>query len=166
MMSTLLAAATVLTGDPVTPANLADIQDIVRVADAVDAAVDAKDWAAARALFADTVATDFTSLGGGAPATIPAQALIDAWRANLAPSKTSFHARTNHRVRIEGDRATLVSHGYAWNRLEGNGDPLWEVWGVYTHSLARTAGGWRVDGMALEVSHERGNMWVKATPGR
>lgn len=34
---------------------------------------------------------------------------------------------------------------------------LWEVWGRYTHTLERTPEGWRCSGMALEVTHARGN---------
>ena len=154
-----------IAGDPITAENLAVVQELIRIADAIDAAVDAKLWPAAERLFYEAVATDIASLGGGEPATVTPAELVGAWAANLGPSKTSFHMRTNHQVHIAGDTATLRSHGYAWNRLEGNGDPLWEVWGVYTHNFTRTGNGWRVSGMALAVATERGNPWVKATPG-
>lgn len=164
MTAMLLVAA--LASTSIDAANAAAIAELVRVADGIDAAVDAKDWTRARSYFADQVAVDFSSLGGGPAATITADALISGWSGNLKPSKTSFHARTNHQVRIEGAAATMTSHGYAWNRLEGNGEPLWEVWGVYTHSFKRNGDRWQVTGMTLAVGHERGNMWVKATPGR
>ena len=143
---------------------LLDERALIRTVDGIDNAVDAKDWPRARAYFADRVATDFTSLAGGAPATITADELIGAWSANLKPQKTSLHLRTNHAVNVEGDKATVRSHGYAWNRMEGNGDPLWEVWGVYEHKLTRSGQGWLVDGMTFTVTNERGNMWVKTTP--
>ena len=66
----------------------------------------------------------------------------------------------------EGDRATVQSNGYAWNCMEGNGDPLWEVWGTYEHRLLRSGAGWKVDGFIFRMTHERGNPWVKATPGQ
>ena len=157
-------------GDAITPDNAADVAEVARVADAIDAAVDAKAWNAARALFTDTIDVDFTSLVGGEPATIPSDALIEGWSTNLKPSKTSFHQRTNHRVSFDGeDRATLVSHGYAWNRMEAGadeangGEPLWEVWGVYTHGLERVDGRWLVNSMTLDVTHQRGNEWVRDT---
>ncbi|WP_066477070.1 MULTISPECIES: nuclear transport factor 2 family protein [unclassified Sphingomonas] len=150
--------------DPVTAANHLVVAELIRIADAIDRAVDARAWERARSLFAATVHVDFESLSGQPPATIPADALIAAWSSNLRGAKTSFHMRTNHQVTIEGDRATMVSAGYAWNRMEGNGDPLWEVWGDYTHRFARDAdGGWRVDGMILRVTHQRGNFWVRDT---
>ncbi|RWB56133.1 nuclear transport factor 2 family protein [Mesorhizobium sp.] len=144
----------------------ADERAVIRIADAIDRAVDAQDWKLARSYFADYVAADFSSLSGQPAATIASDDLIGAWAANLKGSKTSLHLRTNHQVAIEGDKATVLSNGYAWNRMEGNGDPLWEVWGTYEHRLTRSAAGWKVDGFTFRMTHERGNPWVKATPGQ
>lgn len=159
-------------GDPVTAASTTDVVEMIRVADAIDAAVDAKDWALVRSFFADTIDVDFSALVGGAPATIPADALIDGWSANLTAEKTSFHLRGNHRVTLDGtDTATMHSHGYAWNRLEAGADPanggeaLWEVWGTYTHGFSRTGSGWTVTAMTFVPTAERGNVWVRDTPG-
>ena len=149
---------------PVTLRSLADEAAIIRITNAIDVAVDRKDWAKARSFFADEVRVDFTSLAGGQLSTIKADALVGAWRGNLGPKKTSLHIRGNHRVTIAEDRARVTSHGYAWNRLEGNGDPLWEVWGHYTHELQRTPQGWKVTAMTFVMTHELGNMWVKTTP--
>lgn len=149
---------------PVSLRGLADEAAVIRVTNEIDVAVDRKDWAKARSFFADEVRIDFTSLAGGQPSTIKADALIGAWRGNLGAKKTSLHLRGNHLVTLEGDRARVYSHAYAWNRMEGNGDPLWEVWGHYTHELARTPQGWKVTAMTFTMTHERGNMWVKTTP--
>src|SRR5688572_16924485 len=119
-------------------------QTLIRLADGLDNAVDDKDWARARSFFADHLTADFSSLTGQPAATIPADALIEGWTTNLAPSKTSLHLRTNHQVTVQGDTATMVSHGYAWNRLEGNGDPLWETWGVYEHGFRKIDGAWKI----------------------
>lgn len=166
------AAAAFAPGDAVTSAIQADVADITRVVDALDVAVDQKDWSAARALFVDTVAVDFTSLAGGEPATIPSDALIAGWSGNLTANKTSFHMRTNHRITFDGPNAARVhSQGYAWNRLEAGalpehgGEALWEVWGGYVHGLERTPEGWRINAMSLHVATERGNAYVRDTPG-
>ncbi|MDX8434300.1 nuclear transport factor 2 family protein [Mesorhizobium abyssinicae] len=145
---------------------LADERSVIRIADAIDRAVDAQDWPLARSYFADIVTVDFSSLSGQPPATIPSDELVGTWSANLKGSKTSLHLRTNHKVAFDGNGATVSSNGYAWNRMEGNGDPLWEVWGTYEHHLTRTQTGWKVDGFTFRMTHERGNPWVKATPGR
>ena len=159
-------------GDPVTVETLLDRAEMVRIADALDAAVDAKDWTTARSFITDEITVDFTSLVGGEPATIPADGLIAGWSANLTEDKTSFHLRGNHRITFAGpDAAVIHSHGYAWNHMEAGalpengGDPLWEVWGNYTHDFARTDDGWRITGMVFEATAERGSTFVRNTPG-
>lgn len=159
-----------LAGQPITAETQAQVAEMIRIADAIDAAVDGKDWALARSFFTETITVDFTSLVGGEPATIEADALIAGWSANLKPSKTSFHLRGNHRVTFEGpDGAVMTSHGYAWNRMEAGarpengGNPLWEVWGTYEHRFRREAGVWKVAGMTFEMTAERGNPWVRDT---
>ena len=161
-----------LSGDPITAERLVDHAEMIRIADAIDAAVDAKAWDEARSHFADTIDVDFTGLTGGEPATIPADALIEAWSANLTAEKASFHLRGNHRITFTGpDSAVMLSHGYAWNRMEAGaleengGDPLWEVWGTYEHGFTRTDAGWRVDAMRFFPMAERGNPFVRNTPG-
>jgi hypothetical protein len=137
---------------------------VAQVPTAIEVAVDAKNWAEARSQFTDSITVDFSSLTGAPPAEIPADALIQAWSANLGPKKTSHHQRGQALVTINGKRATVYSQGYAWNKMEGNGEPLWEVWGNYTHELVNTEAGWKVSAMTFEMTHERGNMWVKNTP--
>ena len=151
---------------PITPENRPAVAELIRLTDALDRAVDDKDWATARALFADRVDADFQSLSGEPPANVPAEQIVDGWRRNLSARKTSQHARTNHQVTLAADAATVRSVAYAWIRLEGHGDPLWEVWGVYTHQFRYQDGRWRISGMTLEVTHQRGNEWVRDTlPG-
>ena len=144
--------------------HLADELAIQRVVTEIDVAVDQKDWTRARTFFTNQVQVDFSSLTGLAPAMISAEDLIGGWTANLGPNKQSYHQRGFGLVTLDGDRATFYSNGYAWNRMEGNGDPLWEVWGNYTYELVRRSEGWKVASMTFAMTHERGNMWVKTTP--
>ena len=146
--------------------RLVDERALIRIVDQIDRAVDAQDWKRARGYFAERVRVDFSSLSGQPETTIPADDLIAGWAGNLKGNKTSLHLRTNHDIAINGDRATVKSNGYAWNRMEGNGDPLWEVWGTYTAEMGRGNDGWEVDAFAFHKTHERGNDWVKTTPGR
>ncbi|GGX47385.1 hypothetical protein GCM10007385_13950 [Tateyamaria omphalii] len=159
-------------GTPITIETIVSQTEMIRIADALDAAVDAKDWALARSFFADTIDVDFTSLVGGEPASIPADVLISGWSANLTAEKESFHLRGNHRVTFESDgSATMLSHGYAWNRMEraalpeNGGNTLWEVWGTYVHGFVETEAGWKVDAMTFTATAERGNAFVRNTPG-
>lgn len=173
LASSAYAENTSATGDPITAETVVDFVEITRLADAIDASVDAKDWARARSYFADEIMVDFTSLVGGEPATIPADALIAGWSGNLTAEKESFHLRGNHRVTFEdADTAMMLSHGYAWNRMErgaleeNGGNPLWEVWGSYEHGFTRTEDGWKVDFMAFYAIAERGSEFVRNTPGQ
>jgi hypothetical protein len=143
-----------------TPEQLVEILAVRRIVDGIDSAVDDKDWPKVRAAFADMVRVDFTSLAGGEPATIPADALVDGWTAGLHAKKASHHMRTNHQIAIEGDRARVVSRGYAWNKLAGRND-LWETWGVYEHELARTPLGWKVDRMTYRALANRGDDGIR-----
>lgn len=167
-------APTAITGgDPITPENATDVAEMIRVADAIDAAVDAKDWELTRSFFTNAITVDFSSLVGGEPATIPADGLIEGWSTNLTDAKTSYHQRGNHLVTFEDpDSATMTSQGYAWNRYapggeEANGgNDLWEVWGTYGHRFERTDEGWKVSAMSLDVHNQRGNEYVRDTvPG-
>src|SRR5262245_1608466 len=119
------------------------------LADALFIATDAKDWAAARALFADgEIEVDMSSLVGGGPVSLTADALIGGFRAGLHAGKASHHMTTNHRISVAGDRATIFAHGYAWNRMPSfpAGEDLWETWGTYRLTARRTGGAWRLDG--------------------
>jgi hypothetical protein len=148
--------------------RLADELELMRIPAEIEIAVDRKDWTRARSFFADNVRIDFTSLVGGQPMTVPSEGLMQGWSSNLKGDKESLHIRGHALVTINGDRATVYSNGYAWNRKpgapDGSGD-LWEVWGNYTHDMTRTAQGWRVTGFTFVKTHERGSMWVKSMPG-
>lgn len=172
MLLTLSAAALLalapLTSEAASEASslsqVADELAIQRVPTEIEIAVDRKDWTKARSFFANEISINFSTLSGQPPATISADALIDAWSSNLGPKKQSHHQRGHGLVTVNGDTATIYSQGYAWNRMEGKGDPLWEVWGNYTHKLKRTLDGWKVTAMTFEMTHQRGNTWVRDTP--
>ena len=156
----------------VEPSAANDVSENIRhVILQIDHAVDTKDWEKAKKYFADEVRCDFESLSGQPAATITGQDLVDGWASNLGPKKTSFHQRGFGMVQVgeDGQTATAQSKGYAWNRMEteeigGNGDPMWEVWALYTYTLKKQDGHWLVSGMKLDVATERGNPWVKQTP--
>jgi hypothetical protein len=100
--------------------------EITRVVDAIDNAVDAKDWERFRSYFTTEIHADFTSLAGGSPSNMPADDLVGAWRTNLYADKLSHHMRSNHRIDI--DEAEVFSKGYALNILSRPvGSDLWEA---------------------------------------
>lgn len=146
--------------------RMADEAAIGKVVTALDEAVDRKDWPAARAQFTDTIEVDLASLGGQ-PGKIPADELVGNWRANLPPGKSSFHMLSAPTIVIAGDSATFTAKGYAWNKLDARAENnMWEVWGVYAHTLTRTPAGWKISAFKFTKTAERGDPAVRdAQPG-
>ncbi|MFB9979399.1 hypothetical protein ACFSQQ_14425 [Mesorhizobium kowhaii] len=62
-----LAPVDVGGAEPSREMALAAERAVIRIADAIDRAVDAQDWRLARSYFADRVAVDFSSLSGQPP---------------------------------------------------------------------------------------------------
>jgi hypothetical protein len=144
--------------------NPADEAELRRLADELFIATDLKDWTGVRALFVDgSIEVDMSSLAGGGPVRITADDLIAGFRAGLHPGKISHHLAANYRVTIEGDRAELWAHGYAWNRVLAlpAAEDLWETWGDYRLSFRRQADAWRLDGFRYYSKLTRGNDAVR-----
>jgi hypothetical protein len=119
--------------------------------------IDAKQWTELRALYADEVATDYTSLFGGAPQRQSGDALIEGWRGALA------HVVTQHLlgpidVTISDTRARAECHVFATHHAAGApGGADWTVLGHYVFDLALRDGRWRITAMKLETIHQIGN---------
>jgi hypothetical protein len=143
--------------------QLVDEAAIRAIVDGISRTTDAKDWKACRAYFTEDIQVDFTSLAGGEPGPMKADALVfEMWSVNLFPEKTTHHMHTGHTVEISGDTATCFCKGYAWNKLERPlGDNLWEVWGNYTHTFRHDGDGWICTGITFEATHARGNEKVR-----
>jgi hypothetical protein len=147
---------------PLTAELLLERERIRLVVDGIDNAVDRKDWVLCRSYFTDEIYVDFTSLVGGEPARIPADALVTSWRTNLYSEKRSLHLRTNHEFQIIGDHAEVTSKAYAMNLLPRPlGESWWDVFGWYLHTLERGADGWRCSGLSFDATHGRGNELVR-----
>ncbi|WP_432931287.1 nuclear transport factor 2 family protein [Microbispora sp. CA-135349] len=143
-------------------AALVDRAEIVDVVTAVFDTVDAKNWPVCRELFADEVDADFTSLNGGEPARIGAEALVDGWRTGLHARKQSFHTVSNFAVTVDGAEAHVTTKGYSYNLLDAAlGGGMFEVWGVYRLRLVRRAEGWKVTAFAFDAWHTRGDEAVR-----
>jgi SnoaL-like domain len=145
-----------------------DEMEIRRVADELFITTDLKDWAAARLLFADgAIEVDMSSLIGGGPVELTADQLIDGFRSGLHAGKVSHHLAANYRVEVDGDRAELWAHGYAWNRVVALGlaNDLWETWGNYRLSYRRIGDRWCLNGFRYYSKLTRGNDAVRTHTG-
>ena len=83
---------------------------------------DTKDWEELpRTVFTDRVVCDFESVGGGPPREVEREVFVDGVRTFFAGWQATHHAITNHRIRIDGDVATIRAHVQAQHWLPARG---------------------------------------------
>jgi hypothetical protein len=116
-------------------------------------AVDVLDWATVRKCFADQVEVDYTSLVGGEPATVAAEALIEQW-SGLLPGFDATQHLTGPVVETAEGR--VETHVRAVHLL---GD---ESWGVHGHYVAQLRDG-RIAALTLQVFYQDGNRDLAAS---
>ncbi len=135
-----------------------DTAEVIRVVNRVALTADARDWAGCRACFADRVRVDYTSLAGGEPEMLDADALMARWRGVLPGFDATHHQIGSHDVSVTGDRATCVSAFRSQHRIGALADgETWDLDGRYHHELARTAEGWRITSMTMTAVFMRGD---------
>ena len=117
--------------------------------------LDAKDWAECRRCFLDEIETDYSDLRGEPPARVTADAFVAKRRAALERLKT-LHLSTNHLVTVDGDRATCASAAVI-HRLRPEDGERFDTYCAYTHTLARTAAGWKIAKVKQTVYWNTGN---------
>ncbi len=119
--------------------------------------IDAKRWEALRALYADEVTTDYTSLFGGTPQKQRADDLIAGWKGALA-NVITHHLLGPIVVQESGDVATASCQVRALHRAEGApGGSDWEVLGRYEFELVRAGGAYKIAEMTLITQMQVGN---------
>jgi hypothetical protein len=119
------------------------------------AAADARDWAAVRAVFADEVDVDYTSVTGGEPGRVRADELVTAWSQGLGGFRRTKHNFSDFKVALDGkDAATATFTGIATHEKADGG--RWTCGGDYTYRLARSAQGWRVVAAKFDMTWEQG----------
>ncbi len=119
---------------------------------------DSQDWdELPRSVFCDEFTCDFGSLG--APVTTFSR---DDWCQRMkqvfAGWTATHHAITNHRIAIDGDRATIRAHvraeHWAPPDVAAGGPNCWLVVGFYDDVAVRTPDGWRLISVKLTVTHQ------------
>ena len=119
--------------------------------------IDSKRWSELRALYADDVRTDYTSLFGGTPQEQSGDALIAGWRGVLEKVKTQ-HVLGPIVVELAGTKATARCHVRAMHVAPGApGGEQWEVLGHYVFVLQNGPSSWRITDMTLETLLQTGN---------
>jgi hypothetical protein len=122
--------------------------------------VDTLDWTTVRTCFAPEVATDYTSLWGGEPATLTVDELVAWWQ----PFATGFDA-TQHLTgpiavtRADDQSATAVTTVRAYHHIAADAEPAgtWMVAGHYRIGFDHSPDGWRISAITLSVAYEQGD---------
>lgn len=136
---------------------MSDVEAISAVVTGVSHFIDRRDFTRLRALFADTVETDYRSLFGGEIQQQPADALMDAWKGLLSPIVTQ-HLLGPVTVAVSGASATAECHVRAYHHAKGTpGGDEWMVAGHYVFGLEKS-GSWRIGKMKLETYYQSGNL--------
>jgi len=130
---------------------------IAAVVTGVSHFIDRRRWPELRALYADTVEMDYTSLFGGRVERLRADKVMENWRALLTPVVTQ-HLIGPIDVEAAGDSATAACHvrGYHYSKGAPGGDE-WMVAGHWVFELAKSEGAWKIQKMKLETFYQRGN---------
>ena len=121
--------------------------DRVRIADAVNelfVATDEKDWSRVRAVFADRVDFDVTSLVGGESAVLPAGQIVDGWREGLKDVPVVHHQVGNMRIAVRGDEAEVFCYGMATHYNPAAEKRVTWFVGSYDLRLSRVGGDWKI----------------------
>jgi hypothetical protein len=118
-------------------------------------AVDDRDWPTVRSGVTDVLHTDYTSLFGGEPERIEADALVDRWRGLLPGFDGTQHFLGPIVVARTGDdTATGDCNVRGYHHFDG---ATWLVAGRYELALRRTDAGWLVAGIVLRTTYQEGD---------
>jgi len=136
--------------------RLAWVIDRTRVIETVDrlfVLTDQRDWEGLTQLFGERVAYDMTSLAGGEPAELPADAIVASWREALTPVAAVHHQSGNHLVTIDGDRAEVFCYATATHHQPGQEKRLTTYVGSYDFTLDRAGSGWLIVGFRFNKKY-------------
>jgi len=144
--------------------DMASEEAIRNVVARVANTVDTRRWTELRALFADEVTTDYTSLFGGEVLTQPGDNLIAMWRQMLSPLDATQHVTGAIDVQQRGAGAAVAEcsvRGYHICARAAGGSE-WMVAGQWIIEMTQGDGGesgdrWLVTRMTLRAFYQTGN---------
>jgi len=135
-------------------AELAIRNVIARIANTIDT----RRWEELRALFADEVTIDYTSLFGGEVQRQRADETVAGWRRLLSPLDATQHVIGAIEVAIDGDRASAQCHVRGYHvRHDAPGGSEWMVAGQWLFDLNARHGTWQIGSMTLRAFYQTGN---------
>ena len=132
----------------------ADISDLVH---RYATGLDTRNWALLRSIFTEEIDVDMSSIHMR-PAHLTADAWVESARVLFAGFDATQHLSANHVHEIRGDEATCTSYMRAEHFVINNeGENYYTMGGYYVDHLVRTAEGWKISAVNLNVTWNRGN---------
>jgi SnoaL-like protein len=135
--------------------RLLDRAELEELMNCYAAAIDLRDWARLRGVFADgEIEADFTSMGVKEVFRGPAERWVGTVRLTIEGFDATQHFFANHSAEVDGDRAVDTRYMQARHVLDG---AHYTVGGYYTGHMLRTAHGWRIARYRLAVTFTEGD---------
>jgi ketosteroid isomerase-like protein len=146
-----------MASDPL--AQLLDVHAIVTLTEDYCWALDDKDYERLRDVFLPDATADVAESCTGV------DAIIERVKRSLDPLDVTQHLVTNHRVVVDGDRATCRCQLQSQHVRRGvEGGRTYLVGGRYHDQLERTPAGWRIRHRELVITWTDGNRAVVGLP--
>lgn len=129
--------------------------------------IDTRDWSLYRSIFVDEIEMDFSSYNGNPGATMKADDWVAGCKVLFTGLDATQHSMSNPLVDIDGDRARCRMYMQAehfFSNPQGNRD--FAIGGYYDDQLVRTAEGWKIEAVTLNVLWSRGNRHIMELAAR
>jgi hypothetical protein len=140
-----------------------DMQAIIETIQNIFIGADQRDWDRCRSAFAPIVHLDYTSLAGGEPVNLAAEALISNWKGFLPRFQATHHLLGNFDIQDKDDTAIAFFYGTATHfSPQPDGRSIWVVFGTYDAELEKHLGKWKVTALKLNLSFVDGNAELPA----
>lgn len=165
MARIIVLTAAILTGADAaladTPPPATEIQEarITALVSSVPMAVDLAAYDLAERAFADEVIIDYTSLWGGAPATMTPAALMTAWQGIVPGFDATWHKLGDVSVTVAGNNATATAFVDGRHWIDGQ---IWRPVGNYIWDLTLKDGQWKITRMEFAMTEEFGDRALAA----
>lgn len=141
---------------------LEDRYAIIDVMSRYAAGLDARDWELWRDVFTDEAVFDLSSWNQVPARSLDSDRVVKSQARIFAELKATQHFLTNHRIVIDGDQARGIAHMRAehWLIEDDGSTSRYTMFGYYDDKFTRTAKGWKMCEMQLNVTHTEGDRRV------
>lgn len=132
--------------------------EVVETANKLFIYTDQKNWEGVKAVFADEVLFDMTSMSGGDPVRLKPQQIVDMWDAGLGKLEAIHHQVGNYLINVRERDADLFCYGIALHYLPNPTNKNIRIFvGSYDLHLSKVDGVWKIDGFKFNLKFIEGN---------